>query len=72
MRELSDSVQGVMRDLKQTVRTREQSINTAKLLFQLADNAVRMSVEEAVNVPVREQHEDVEVVHEPEPCMKFG
>lgn len=72
MRELSDSVQGVMRDLKQTVRTREQSINTAKLLFQLADNAVRMSVEEAVNVPVREQHEDVEVVHEPEPCMEFG
>ena len=72
MRELSDSVQGVMRDLKQTVRTREQSINTAKLLFQLADNAVRMSVEEAVNVPVREQHEDVEVVHESEPCMEFG
>lgn len=71
-RNLSDSVQAVMCDLKQTARTREQSINTAKLLFQLADNAVRMSVEEAVNAPVREQCEDVEIVHEPEPCMEFG
>ena len=70
-RNLSDSVQAVMCDLKQTARTREQSINTAKLLFQLADNAVRMAVEEAVNIPVREQCEDVEVVHEPEPCMEF-
>ena len=69
-RNLSDSVQAVMRDLKQTARTRDQSINTAKLLFQLADNAVRMAVEEAVNVPVREQCEDVEIVHEPEPCIQ--
>ncbi len=59
-----------MCDLKQTARTREQSINTAKLLFQLADNAVRMSVEEAMNVPVQEQNEDFEVVNEP--CMEFG
>lgn len=71
-RNLSDSVQAVMRDLKQTVRTREQSINTAKLLFQLADNAVRMSVEETLNVPIREQCEDLDIVHEPEPCMEFG
>lgn len=71
-RNLSDSVQSVMRDLKQTVRTREQSVNTAKLLFQLADSAVRMSVEEAVNVPVREQCEDLDIVHESEPCMEFG
>ena len=35
MRELSDSVQGVMRDLKQTVRTREQSINTQNCCFSL-------------------------------------
>ncbi len=69
-RNLSDSVQAVMCDLKQTARTREQSINTAKLLFQLADNAVRMSVEEAMNVPVQEQNEDFEVVNEP--CMEFG
>ncbi len=42
-RNLSDSVQAVMRDLKQTARTRDQSINTAKMLFQLANNAVRMA-----------------------------
>ena len=71
-RNLSDSVQSVMRDLKQTARTREQFVNTAKLLFQLADNAVRMSVEEAVNVPVREQCEDLEMVQKSEPCMEFG
>ena len=71
-RNLSDSVQAVVQDLKQTARTREQSINTAKLLFQLADNAVRMSVEETVSVPIQEQSEDVEIVHEPEFCMEFG
>ncbi len=71
-RNLSDSVQAVMQDLKQTARTREQSINTAKLLFQLADNAVRMSVEETVSVPIQEQCEDVEIVCEPEFCMEFG
>ena len=71
-RNLSDSVQDVMQDLRQTARTREQSVNTAKLLFQLADNAVRMSVEETLNVPIREQCEDLDVVHEPEPCMEFG
>lgn len=37
-----------MQDLKQTARTREQSVNTAKLLFQLADNAVKMEVENAL------------------------
>ena len=69
---LSDSVQAVMQDLKQTARTREQSINTAKLLFQLADNAVRMEVENAMSQSIQEQREDVEIVHEPEPCMEFG
>lgn len=69
-RNLGDSVQAVMQDLKQTARTREQSINTAKLLFQLADNAVRMEVENALSQPIQEQCEDMEVVHEP--CMEFG
>lgn len=69
-RNLSDSVQAVMQDLKLTARTREQSINTAKLLFQLADNAVRMEVENALSQPIQEQCEDLEVVHEP--CMEFG
>ncbi len=69
---LSDSVQAVMQDLKQTARTREQSINTAKLLFQLADNAVRLEVENALSQPIQEQNEDLEVIYEPEPCMEFG
>lgn len=71
-RNLSDSVQAVMQDLKQTARTREQSINTAKLLFQLADNAVIMEVENAMSQSIQEQCEDVEIVHEPETCMEFG
>ena len=71
-RNLQDCVHEVLRDLKQTDRTREQSINTAKLLYQLADNAVRMSVEEASSVPVQEQTEDIDIVSEPEPCMEFG
>ena len=53
-------------------RTREQSINTAKLLFQLADNAVRMEVENALSQPIQEQNDEVEIIHEPEPCMEFG
>lgn len=62
----------VLRDLKQTARTREQSINTAKLLYQLADNAVRLSVEETLSAPIQEQTEDIDIVSEPEPCMEFG
>ncbi len=71
-RNLSDSVQAVMCDLKQTARTREQSVNTAKLLFHLADNAVRLEVENAFSQPIQEQCEDVEIVHEAESCMEFG
>ena len=71
-RNLQECVQTVLKDLRQTARTREQSINTAKLLYRLADNAVRMSVEEASSVPVQEQTEDIDIVSEPEPCMEFG
>lgn len=71
-RNLSDSVQAVMQDLKQTARTREQSINTAKLLFQLANNAVKLEVENALSQPIQEQCEDMEIVQNPEPCMEFG
>lgn len=71
-RNLSDSVQAVMQDLKQTARTREQSVNTAKLLFQLADNAVRLEVDAVLSQPALEQSVDMEIVHEPEPCMNFG
>ena len=71
-RTLQDCVQEVLRDLKQTARTREQSVNTAKLLYQLADSAVRLSVEEALSVPIQEQCEDIDIISEPEPCMEFG
>ena len=69
---LQDCVQEVLRDLKQTARTREQSVNTAKLLYQLADSAVRLSVEEALSVLIQEQCEDIDIISEPEPCMEFG
>ncbi len=71
-RNLSDSVQAVMQDLKQTARTREQSINTSKLLFQLADNAVKLEVDSVLSQPIQEQCEDMEIVQNPEPCMEFG
>lgn len=71
-RNLSDSVQAVMQDLKHTARTREQSINTAKLLFQLADNAVRLEVDSVLSQPIQEKCEDMEIVQNPEPCMEFG
>lgn len=71
-RALQDCVQEVLRDLKRTARTREQSVLTAKMLYQLADSAVRLSVEEALSVPIQEQCEDIDIVSEPEPCMEFG
>ena len=71
-RNLSDSVQAVMQDLKQSVRTREQLIQTAKLLFKLADNAVRLEVDAVLSQPALEQSVGMEIVHEPEPCMDFG
>ena len=61
-----------MKDLRQTARTREQSVNTAKLLYQLADRAVRLSVEETLSVSIQEQNEDIDIVPEPEPCMEFS
>ena len=71
-RNLQDCVQEVLRDLKQTARTREQCINTAKLLYQLADSAVRLSVEKTLYEPVAEHIESEDIVCEPEPCMEFG
>ena len=71
-RALQDCVQEVLRDLKRTARTREQSVQTAKILYQLADSAVRLSVEEALSVPMQEQCEDIDIISEPEPCMEFG
>jgi len=71
-RNLQECVQTVLKDLRQTARTREQSINTAKLLYQLADSAVRSSVEETLSEPVAEHIESEDIVSEPEPFMEFG
>ena len=71
-RNLQDCVTEVMKDLRQTARTHEQSVNTAKLLYQLADSAVRLSVEETLNAPMQENIESEDIVSEPEPCMEFG
>ena len=71
-RNLQDCVTEVMKDLRQTARTREQCINTAKLLYRLADSAVRLSIEETLSEPVAEHIESEDIVCEPEPCMEFG
>ena len=71
-RNLQECVQTVLKDLRQNARTREQSINTAKLLYQLADSAVRLSIEETLSEPVAEHIESEDIVCEPEPCMEFG
>ena len=71
-RNLQECVTAVMKNLRQTARTREQCINTAKLLYQLADSAVRLSVEETLSEPVAEHIESEDIVSEPEPCMEFG
>ena len=71
-RNLQECVTAVMKNLRQTARTREQCINTAKLLYQLADSAVRLSVEETLSEPVAEHIESEDIVCKPEPCMEFG
>ena len=71
-RNLQDCVQEVLHDLKPTARTCEQSVNTAKLLYRLADSSVRMSVEETLSAPIQEQTEDMDIVSESEPCMEFS
>ena len=44
-RDLSNIFKAVESNLRQTARTREQSVQTAKLLYQLADSAIRVTVE---------------------------
>ena len=66
-RNLKESVNAVMRDLKQTARTHEQIVQTSKLLYQLADNALRVAVEEIMCTPKLSQSEDMS--EEDELCM---
>jgi hypothetical protein len=65
-------VQEGLRDLKQTARTREQSVQTAKLLYSLADSALRLNVENTLSELTQEQSESEYIVSEPEQCMEFG
>ena len=71
-RNLQECVTAVMKDLRQTARTREQCINTAKLLYRLADSALRLNVEDTLSELTQEQSESEDIVSEPEPCMEFG
>jgi DNA primase len=68
--DLQGCVRDVLRDLKQNARTRKQSIQTAKKLYQLADCALRLSTEETLATPTNEQCETEDF--EPKPCMEFG
>lgn len=70
-RNLQDCVQKVLSDLKQTARTREQSVQTAKLLYSLADSALRLNVENTLSELAQEQSQSEDIVSEPEPCMEF-
>lgn len=45
---MGDILREVERDFRQTARTREQSVQTAKFLYQLADAAIRVSVDESL------------------------
>ena len=72
LRNLQDCVQEVLHNLKQTARTREQSVNTAKLLYRLADSALRLNVEDTLSELTQEHSESEYIVSEPEQCMEFG
>ena len=69
-RDLSDIFKTVERDFRQTARTREQSVQTAKLLFQLADSAMRVEVEECRMI--HEQEQNAEQTEETEELLSFG
>ena len=71
-RSLSDKYSEVMRDLRQTARTEEQSVATAKKLFELADCAMRVSVEENYNKPVPEQAENEDEDEDTELSPQIG
>lgn len=57
-RNLGDLIRSAERDLKQTARTREQSVQTAKLFYQLADSAVKLCAEEILEEQNESQSEE--------------
>lgn len=60
-RDMSEVFKEVERDFRQTARTREQSVQTAKLLFQLADSAMRVAVEECHMEQEQRESQDEEI-----------
>ena len=67
---MSNIFKAVESDFRQTARTREQSVQTAKLLFQLADSAIRVEVEECRMI--HEQEQNAEESEETEAVLSFG
>lgn len=69
-RNLRDIFKTMENDFRQTVRTREQSVQMAKLLFQLADSSMRVEVEE---YHMMHEHElNAEESEETEAVLSFG
>lgn len=71
---LKRAYQSVMRDLRHTqARTKEQVIQTAKSLYELADCAVRCEVEQQLETPVISQEETPQMEEPSEVlCMEYG
>ena len=67
---MSNIFKAVESDFRQTARTREQSVQTAKLLYQLADSAIRVEVEECHIAHEQELNEEQEA--ETEAVLSFG
>lgn len=57
-RNLKDCVGKILQDLKRPARTKEQSIETAKMLFELADLSLRLEVENTLENQEISQSED--------------
>lgn len=66
--------QSMMKDLRHTqARTKEQVIQTAKSLYELADCAVRCEVEQQLETPVISQEETPQMEEPSEAlCMEYG
>lgn len=71
---LKKQYQAVMNDLRHTqARTREQVIQTAKSLYELADCAVRCEVEQQLETPVILQEETPQMEEPSEAlCLEYG
>lgn len=71
---LKRAYQSVMKDLRHTqARTKEQVIQTAKSLYELADCAVRCEVEQKLSSPQVTQEETPQMKEPSEAlCMEYG